>query len=266
MICKSVSFSDNELKAVDEIITSLLPITLSLESMCSSNSTLLSADASLKFMLDELSIQNSFYSNELKNALCFQISKRRTQYSDALQYLHNLDDNISDHEYLGFNRTNKSTIAKLIINLIERLNMITSPTSDDDLDDNGLVVASSSEDEEQSEKELTMKERLISAIKKKTKPHELKLKPELTNKNITTIMRRKIALYEQTKERRVWLNRVYQYLLSIKPTSVDAERAFSSARQICNKIRSRLNDDTLDMLCFLRAYFNQQNDIYKLNL
>jgi len=39
------------------------------------------------------------------------------------------------------------------------------------------------------------------------------------------------------------------------PTSVDAERAFSAAGLLCSKVRSRLEDNTLDSLCFLRSYY-----------
>ena len=51
------------------------------------------------------------------------------------------------------------------------------------------------------------------------------------------------------------LEQAYQYLLSIPPTSIEAERAFSAASYIGSKIRSQLGDDTLDALLFLRVHF-----------
>lgn len=64
-------------------------------------------------------------------------------------------------------------------------------------------------------------------------------------------------LYETggTRGKYLDLETVYNYLLSIPPTSVEAERAFSAAGYICNKIRSSLNDNTIDILYFLRKYF-----------
>ena len=41
-------------------------------------------------------------------------------------------------------------------------------------------------------------------------------------------------------------------LLTIPATSVEAERAFSSAAHLCNKLRTRLCDSTLDTLVFIR--------------
>ena len=49
---------------------------------------------------------------------------------------------------------------------------------------------------------------------------------------------------------RINLEFAYQYLLTIFPTSIEAERAFSAGGIIANKISSRLGDNTLDALIF----------------
>jgi hypothetical protein len=51
------------------------------------------------------------------------------------------------------------------------------------------------------------------------------------------------------------LQLAYTYLLSIPPTSVEAERAFSAAGILCTKIRSRQSDMSLDTLCLLRTFY-----------
>jgi hypothetical protein len=51
------------------------------------------------------------------------------------------------------------------------------------------------------------------------------------------------------------LQLVKYYLSTTAPTSIKPERAFSAANQIHTKIRSSLNDNTIDCLCFLRAHF-----------
>lgn len=62
------------------------------------------------------------------------------------------------------------------------------------------------------------------------------------------------------------LQQVYNLLQTIKPTSVEPERAFSAAGLFCTKVRSRLGDDTLDALSFLRSYFKNQIVKKKINL
>ena len=44
-------------------------------------------------------------------------------------------------------------------------------------------------------------------------------------------------------------------LQTIKPTSLESERAFSVAGSFITKVRSSLSDRSVDMLCFLKAYF-----------
>jgi hypothetical protein len=47
----------------------------------------------------------------------------------------------------------------------------------------------------------------------------------------------------------------YSYLLTVPPTSVEAERAFSAAGIFNMKLRSRLKDKFTDKLCFRRPSF-----------
>ena len=43
----------------------------------------------------------------------------------------------------------------------------------------------------------------------------------------------------------------------MKPTSVEAERSFSAAGYFLSKLRTRMGENTLNALCFLRCYFPQ---------
>jgi len=66
-------------------------------------------------------------------------------------------------------------------------------------------------------------------------------------------IRSEMAMFESSGKRGRGLELVYRYLLSIPPSSVDAERAFSAAGVLCTKVRSRLSDKSIDTLCFLRS-------------
>jgi hAT family protein len=48
---------------------------------------------------------------------------------------------------------------------------------------------------------------------------------------------------------------VWFFLITIQPTSVESERVFSAACVICTKIRSRLNDKSIDELAFYEDIF-----------
>lgn len=51
-------------------------------------------------------------------------------------------------------------------------------------------------------------------------------------------------------------------MLKIKATSVDVERIFSSSGLIVKKLRTRLSDQSIDNLLFLKHYFKNL-DSYK---
>jgi hypothetical protein len=74
---------------------------------------------------------------------------------------------------------------------------------------------------------------------------------------LASVIRQETSLFEGGGGRGRLLQLAYDYLMSVPPTSVEAERAFSSAGVICSKLRTRLGDNTLDNLCMLRTFFQQ---------
>ena len=66
--------------------------------------------------------------------------------------------------------------------------------------------------------------------------------------------------FEDEGVRGKYLQQVYDLLLTIRPTSIESERASSVAGIILNKLRCRMDDITLDALCFLRGYFHGIKD------
>jgi len=67
------------------------------------------------------------------------------------------------------------------------------------------------------------------------------------------MIKKEMSLFEGGVARGQFLNS----LLSVPPTNVESERAFSSARAICTKLRTQLSDRTVVELVFLRAYFRK---------
>lgn len=77
--------------------------------------------------------------------------------------------------------------------------------------------------------------------------------------SLSEIIQTEMKIFENHGEKGKHLLFIYNSLLSIKPTSVEAERAFSSAGFICNPFKSGMSDETLDHTCFLRAYFKKSD-------
>ncbi|KAL3843279.1 hypothetical protein ACJMK2_021233 [Sinanodonta woodiana] len=89
----------------------------------------------------------------------------------------------------------------------------------------------------------------------------LKLQESTTTTNATQDkfkwLKSEFVLFKNTGERTDHLQKYYDALLSIKPTSTDVERVFSVSASFCTKIRSRLSDKSLNALVILKFFYNK---------
>ena len=69
-------------------------------------------------------------------------------------------------------------------------------------------------------------------------------------RDIIKCLKKEMSLFKDEGVRGKYLRQVYDLLLTIQPTSVESKRAFSAAGIILNKLRCRMDDKTLDALCF----------------
>ena len=70
---------------------------------------------------------------------------------------------------------------------------------------------------------------------------------------------KEMTLFEVTGTKSKNLSLVDEALSSIPPTSVEAERAFSAIGLFITKLPSRLNEDSVDSLMVLKAFFKSEN-------
>ena len=63
------------------------------------------------------------------------------------------------------------------------------------------------------------------------------------------MVQKECEVFEASGRRPANIQHLYEALLTIQPTSVEAERAFSACGLFVTKLRSRLHDSTVDMLC-----------------
>ena len=110
-----------------------------------------------------------------------------------------------------------------------------------------------------SSQAMSMKEKLDLVIKKKkiTIAHEEISDPKTTSGLLNTV-RKEMAYFKEQNIKGKYLNKLQKYISAVRPTSVESERAFSAAGLIGTRYRTSLNNETLNVMCFLRAYFNKQ--------
>ena len=64
-------------------------------------------------------------------------------------------------------------------------------------------------------------------------------------------------------DRPLLLSKLFDALKTIPPSSVESERAFSTTGQFVTKMRTRLNDETVDALVFLKLYHKKNDNSQK---
>lgn len=238
---KLQAFSDEEFYLVKQIINTLNPVKITLEALCRNDMTLCEADAALAFMIKEILTTNCELSKDLYNSLSNRIQERRTMYSTLSNFLKN-PNKISDFD----NKLDMVLLKKEIKLLISRFtksavlnNSMISHEIDDSISDEDL------EDHD------------VSIVKKLNKSPVKSLKSEVND--IDTQLTKEINLFQSEAIRGKYLQDAYNYLETILPTSVNCERFFSTAANVGNKIRSRLSDEKLNTLIFLRSYLHSTN-------
>lgn len=251
-----IRFTEEEWSTINDLKISLEPIKLGVEVLCRRDATLITAETTLRFILEKLDKQSTPLSTNLAVALRHRIGQRRTDVTGILLYLQNpnkFENDLKNPEDSTFLMPKKITIRKEIKNLLQRLlnnqhgeNILS--TSDTD-----LYFNHSDEDQDEPappilslEEELEMK--LQNEYSEVTESKSL-------SKNIEDILKKEMSAFENEGTKGKYLRIAYEYLLTIPPTSVEAERAFSAAGYLCSDLRTSLGDETINSLCFLRSYF-----------
>ncbi|KAJ8703695.1 hypothetical protein PYW08_002152 [Mythimna loreyi] len=256
-IGSDLKFNDLEWSRIKDLIDSLQPFKLAVETLCRRDSTLLTAETTLKFVLEKLLTYDTALSTDLSEALHARIKERRTIVTGILIYLQNpkkYQEDLNRAENT-FTMPKKKDIRLEMKKILERFNQDNNSDKSVELVDVEETVEKSL-DLESLEKDLTLQEEL-----------KLKIQQEMTsyntiqnkkNMDFDKILKKEMTAFESEGVRGEYLSAINDYLLTIKPTSVEAERAFSAAGYICSSIRSRLGDDTINTICFLRSFFQSK--------
>lgn len=275
MTSASYSFTEKECNTLTDIELALEPVKLAVSVLCRENATLVTAETTLRFMISKLQSQNSTLSKELVKYLLSRIKERRSSMTSVLLYLENPGKYLeqqsvstSDEEDT-FVFHSKATLRTEIKSLIERLQIDTS-LQDQPQSQTGTQTAIIDVDEDDEEN--------VPHLITRREPSPSNLEEELDRSlrtawvsvsesspmavparaSLDQLLKHEMTLFECGGNRGIYLEAAYNCVKTIPPTSVEAERAFSAAGYMCNKIRSNLKDDTLDMLSFLRKYFQNQ--------
>ena len=275
----SISITIFDKTVASAIAKALEPAMMTVKVLSQRDCNLLKARAALKLMLLQISRQNNKFARMLVRQLCDRIIYRWEVAAGELYCLQqgsyfdsfpnfcartNVSEDDSDVDFFVdyeedeyvmteqeilriFDIPPSKDVKKFIISLLQRLCASEIPTMCEETQNSVADVT------HRTSSERSFEDILAEEVSKA----DAELADSLPNESaLAKIRANEMAMLEKNKTRGVFLDRVYNMLITIKPSSVESERAFSSAGLVCTKIRSRLRDESLDSLCFLRAFFN----------
>ena len=233
--------SEEEFVFIQQLCDILNPIKLTSDALCRNDATLLSADAALEWLVKKLSQDKSSLGPKIHGSILNRIRQRRNPVLVALtKFLHN-GQGFQESDFMGVKVTEKN-VFQMAEQLFERLDFSTS-LQNQNRDEEEINVS------EKTEEELDIKSELQKAI-----DNSLCNEKSSTAKYTITA---DLKLHESQKQKTNKLDLLYNALLTIKPTSVEAERTFSVSGNFATKIRSTLNSETLSALVCLKCHFKE---------
>ena len=241
-----VFLSAEEEAVLQDLIDVLETLELGTVSISANDYSILDADRVFEFMLQQLKENPSDISQKMYEILDCRFEERRNKELAGVLF------HLSATQDSALTYPTKTETMKTIRDLYARLfwsntsSVASSSTPEmTDTNENDEPAPKKSKGEQLKEFLETRKE----ADKDKTTKTQFS-----SSHDILMAVKREFSIYETTGDKPSCLEKVFRAVSSMPPTSVEAERAFSAAGLFVTKMRSRLSDRSIDVLCFLRNY------------
>ena len=220
------------------------------DGLCRRNATLLIAEQIHDFVFKTLS--NSAYSASLKSHLEVKIKDRRNAcLVHLLEYLHDPNFLMENKFDIFGEYGNKNKIYTLAATPMQKLFGVPKPVPGEGSQFASLASTSVCRDSSRA----SLKEELERAI---TSASIAATRPSITLNLNRRMVQKECEVFEASGIRPANLQTLYEALLTIQPTSVEAERAFSACGLFVTKLRSHLHNSTIHALCFIRNALQKQ--------
>ena len=240
-ISKPFDFSSGELKDLKDLADALEPLEVATNALSTRDATLVTAETVIEFTIETFEKLQSPIADDLKEAFIKRIDQRRDhKLAHLVNYLNHPGYVSKGKDVLG-HRITKVQIIQSATELIKRLFSI---------DVNEEIAATGADDNDVGNRTLSEQLNLRIQAQNKEAPNNKEIRD--------SIVKQEIALYDKNPSKRPDnLEKLFNALMSIPPTSIESERNFSTTTYFATKIRSRLNDDTLSALVFLKNYYKK---------
>ena len=275
--------TDSQNFIISCLLKSLEPVHTVVAVICRRDCHFVNAKIALKFMLETLELQENSVAKRLLSRLKIRIKERWTVNAALLHYLtygnaaneelsivYEVEQKfefdlarLSEEEVFGdwIHNEDEMTIAeifelprkKLLIEhmfkLLNRMKIV------NELHDIGKEQDELDPDECRPNKRFKSYADVLDFVVKEKQNKKCPSSANLSG--LAKVLGQEMANFEKTNVKGVYLQKCFDMLMSVRPTSVESERAFSTGGYFCNKIRSKLTPRTIDTLCFLRSFIRR---------
>ena len=201
----------------------------------------MTADAALVYLLKELEGMetNNSFAKSLRISIVRRLRERRNEEIVWLaKYLINPQSILKEDKISG-----KIPVRTKFLNFANRLAK--------------RMMDTQNEEEKCGDTEENIDESETETLSKKDLLHRAMANAmlEQPGRAVPKSLAQDLKMFEITREKTEILETIHQAILSAKPTSVESERSFSVGGGFATKVRSRLSDQALSSLVFLKLYF-----------
>ena len=243
--------SRDQLTQLSKLVTTLETVDAASVSLGRGDGTLASAEKIFSFLLHNLEQQSSNEGSSPLAAKIYSLVKERIEHRRIID-LAGLCCYLRDPSYFDSSHVLPTPTKAAVTNLARdiftkfHLHSETAPSEDGEED---------KQDEEPSAKKSKYEELALILNNPVDPANQRRLKNQSSSRQLIESIKKEMKAWESTGKLLDTLESVKTTIESLPPSSTEAERQFSAAGLFLTKLRCRLSDNSIDMLCFLRAYF-----------
>lgn len=228
---RSDLFTEINFSGLENLMNVLKPIKLTVEALSRSDATIITAEGAISFLFKKLEQCNNDISTIFLSSIKLRVEKRKnTNLITLAKHLHTPNQQLS------------KSVLNFATDMLKRLYPLPVCNEMTNTPPNQEVGCSNREDSN-----FTLRDELNLAIAQAV------MEPDIDDN--FDVLKQEFAVYKRTGNKTKNILLLYNAIKTIKPTSTESERAFSIASNFCTKIRSRLSDDSLHALVFLKYYY-----------
>ena len=261
------TFTPDDIERLSNLLKAMEPLEVAIEMLGARKTNLLDAELIYQTIIEDLDKQTSDIARRLKNAFRSRVADRRDKnLIHLMSFLENPSSWNRTRDFFGEN-VNQAEIKKLATDLCCRLfpDSVVHP-HDFQVDEDGDVsIFEGTEFEKKdlhNEAFISIKDRLTKILNESKNINDPK--PANGHASVSDEMNN-FAM--NPRQMPTILLKLFRALKTIPPTSVESERCFSTCGIYVTKMRTSLNDDSINSLIFLKKYYKEkENEIEEARL